>query len=429
MTIVMNTILNNKNNQQGAATLLTAIVLLVCITLVILMTSKTVLVETQITADNYRTSQATAAASAAMNQGIAYFMQGGMDQDGTLGTIDFSVGSVLSITLATTTAQFYFENRATYDHDNDAGAATPEINNPCDSSPSTFNGTNMTKGMVIAQGWSDDGIATRTISQCLTTFNIFNGGRGPQQPFVSRQSVGIAGNARIINRYSNSSIWSGGSLGVAGASFGTYLRPSGTLISDYDKSELDDADETLDTQEVSDRDSGTGIDVITNDPTLGNKTPAQLFEMFFEPSKSNLRNLAINVDQQFDPGDSLAATPPLTGVVWVGAEGGTPSTTDTTIGGTDILGSSSNPVILIVNGDLKMTGGTVYGVIYVMGELTVTGNPIIKGSLISESGDSSGAGTLNLVYVPYGDGSDNGSGSTPFITGTGAVLTGSWKDW
>ena len=418
----MNTILNNKNNQQGAATLLTAIVLLVCITLVILMTSKTVLVETQITADNYRTSQATAAASAAMNQGISYFMSGGMDQDND-GNIDYvnldrdADGTLddFVISLQATSARFYYDNTA---------------GNACDcaTSPPTCLSTT-TKGMIVAQGWSDDGIATRTISQCLTTFNIFNGGEGPQQPFVSRQSVGIAGNARIINRYSNSSIWSGGSLGVAGASFGTYLRPSSTSISDYDKSELDDADETLDTQRVSDRDSGTGIDVITDDPTLGNKTPAQLFEMFFEPSKSNLRNLAINVDQQFDPGDSLAATPPLTGVVWVGAEGGTPSTTDTTIGGTDILGSSSNPVILIVNGDLKMTGGTVYGVIYVMGELTVTGNPIIKGSLISESGDSSGAGTLNLVYVPYGDGSDNGSGSTPFITGTGAVLTGSWKDW
>jgi len=418
----MNVLISNKKKQYGAATLLTAIILLVCITLVVILTTKTVLVETQITADNYRSSQATSAASAAMNQGIAYFIQGGMDQDGD-GNIDFAntdrdADGTLDnffITLPSTTAQFYFDSTS---------------GNACDCATNDCLNTT-TEGMLVAMGQSDDGSATRTITQCLTTFNIFNGGEGPKQPFVSRESVGIAGNARIINRYTNSSIWSGGSLGVAGASFGTYLRPSNTLIGDYSKSELDDSDESNDTQRVSDRDSGTGIDVITDDPTLGNKTADQFYELFFtnDLTKTMLRNLAINVDQQFDPGDSLAATPPLSGIVWVGEAGGTPSTTETSIGGTDVLGSPRNPVILIVNGDLKMTGGTVYGVIYVMGELKVTGNPIIKGSLISESGDSSGAGTLNLVYVPYGDGSDNGTGSEAFLTGTGAVLAGSWKDW
>mgnify|MGYP000329478882 CR=1 FL=1 len=409
----MNNFSNKRHKQRGVASLLTATLILIGITLVIFTTTKTVLMETKISANNYRTSQATSAASAAMNQGIAYFMQGGMDQDGTLGALDFSAGSPFLITLPTTTAQFYF--------DTTSGNACDCATNDCLNTTS--------EGMLVAIGQSDDTSATRTITQCLTTFNIFNGGEGPKQPFVSREDVGIAGNARIINRYSNSSIWSGGSLGVAGASFGTYLRPSSTLITDYSKSELDDADESNDTQRVSDRDSGTGIDVITDDPTLGNKTAAELFEMFFSLDKPTLRNLAVSIDQQFDPGDNLDTTPPLSGIVWVGDAGGTPSTTETSIGGTDVLGSPSNPVILIVNGDFKMTGGTVYGVIYVMGELKVTGNPIIKGSLISESGDSSGAGTLNLVYVPYGDGSDNGNGSESFLMGTGAVLTGSWKDW
>ena len=76
----MKTITHRFKNQQGAASLLTALVLLISITLVILLTSKEVLVETKVTADNYRTSQATAAASAAMNHAEAYFMAGGLDQ-------------------------------------------------------------------------------------------------------------------------------------------------------------------------------------------------------------------------------------------------------------------------------------------------------------------------------------------------------------
>ena len=68
------------NKQKGAVTLLTGMILLISITLISLLTAKTVLVETQITADNYRTSQAEAAASAAMDQAVAYFNAGGFDQ-------------------------------------------------------------------------------------------------------------------------------------------------------------------------------------------------------------------------------------------------------------------------------------------------------------------------------------------------------------
>jgi len=64
---------NIHKNQSGAVTLLTALVLLIGITLVTLMSSKTVLVQIQIAADNYRMTQAVAAANAALDFGIGYF--------------------------------------------------------------------------------------------------------------------------------------------------------------------------------------------------------------------------------------------------------------------------------------------------------------------------------------------------------------------
>ncbi|MDD2659872.1 MAG: hypothetical protein PHY54_09380 [Methylococcales bacterium] len=422
------------NKQQGAVTLLTALVLLISITLISFITAKTVLVETQISADNYRTSQATAAASAAMDQAVAYFTAGGLDQRnnatlaaGADGLVDYLSASPFALTLTsgaqTTSAQFYFNN--TDDNACDCQLNTAEdIDGDGDGDCMGTLGTNMTRALVTAQGWSDDNSATRIITQCVGTFDIFDSGKGPQEPFVSKAGVGVFGNATIINRYNNTSIWSGGADAVHGASYGTYLRPSGTTTADYTPAQLDSSDQTANTQLVSNRNAGNGIDVVTNDPTLASKTtstanltdPAQnqFFDLFFAQTKAAIQNAAANAGQM------LTGTSPagLTGLIW--EEG------NVALHNGDVVGSPTQPAVLIVNGDLSLTGGPIYGVIYVTGQLTITGNPVVTGSVISENGPNSGAGTLTLVYKPWGDG---GNQSPPFITGTGAIIAGSWKDW
>ncbi|WP_036251457.1 hypothetical protein [Methylobacter sp. BBA5.1] len=442
----MKTITHRFKNQWGAASLLTALVLLICITLVILLTSKTVLVETQITADNYRTSQATAAASAAMNHAEAYFMAGGLDHDDeadAINKVDYIETGVeptpancvtlentnninqtpfnLSLTPAaggqTTLAQFYFDNSddnacdcqddLSRDIDHDGDGDCFGIDNP---------GKNMTRALVTAKGWSDDCAAVRTITQCLTTFDVFDGGEGPKQPFVSRASVGVFGNATIINRYTNSSIWTGGTNDISGNAFATYLRPSNTETSDYTEAELNSEDETANTQLVSTRNAGAGIDVITDDATLASKTADQFFDMFFAMTKAQFMERAASIDQKLTGGASPNG---MGGLIWV--EG------NLTLNAGAVVGSPATPAILVVNGDLTLNGGaTVYGVIYVTGALQITGTPIVKGSVIGESNSTSGGGgTLTLVYVPIA-GDDQ---APPFIPGTGAIISGSWQDW
>ena len=427
-------------NQQGAATLLTALVLLVSITLVSLLTSKTILVETQTTADNYRTVQATAAATAAMDQAVAYFNAGGLDQHNNVtpatltadGLIDYigptvepteancamPAGTAFPLVLSsvsgtqtqTTFAQFYFDNTAAQCLD--AGASA----------------TNMSRALITAKGWSDDCTAVRTITQCVGTFNIVQpGGKSPPSPFVSKAGVGVFGSAKIINRYTDFSIWSGGSDAVHGASYGTYRRPNGKVLADYTTLELDDSDESHNTQLVSNRDAGNGVDVLTDDPTLASLTtsktnltdPAQntFFGSFFMRTKSQMKNLADSVGQMLPAGTNPDG---LSGVIWIDG--------NTAMHNGDVVGTYPNkPAILIVNGDLDLTGGPVFGIIYVIGELKITGNPVVTGSVISENGPNSGGGTLTLVYKP-GIGDNSGS-SPPFVPGTGAVLAGSWKDW
>jgi hypothetical protein len=434
--------LSRLKKQKGVATLLIAVMLIIATTLVTFLTAKTVLQETKITANNYRTVQATSAASAAMDEATAYFMAGGLDQIGAFdadgnpigdGSVDYAVGTPMAINLIigaqTTRAQFYFDN---------------DDDNLCDcQSDLSEDGDCMetvSSALMVAQGWSDDDSATRTVSQCVGTVNIFDGGDSPQQPFVSKAGVGVFGNAKIINRYSNISIWAGGDDSVHGASYGTYLRPSGTEIGDYSTEQLDSSCAATpcnvannpgpNTQLVSNAASGNGIDVITNDNSLANATSStaaadlgdadknQFFDLFFSLTKAEVKQMAKNGGNLFPAGSSLDGKK---GLIWV--EG------NININGTDVIGTPEELAILIIDGNLdKLNGATIYGIVYVTGTLEIAGNPIVKGSLVAENNlASTGAGTLTLVFKPWGKG-ENGD-PAPFISGTGAIIAGSWKDW
>jgi|WetSurSiteA1Bulk_404760.scaffolds.fasta_scaffold00137_9 hypothetical protein len=444
----MKTILHSLKLQRGVASLLTAIVLLICITLVVLFTAKTILTETKITADDYRTSQATAAAQAAMDRATAYVGTGSMDHDGD-STPDFTTPTTAQLpnaascaipagtpasaeTLASsgqsTIELYYFVNTPTYDHDNDA--TTAAITNPCcvAGDATCLATAPLDTGLIVAKGWSDDCTAVRTISQCLGSVKILNA-TGPEQPFVTHGSIGIAGNATFINRYTNSNIWTGGALDSSGAAFATYLRPASTQFSDLSLIQLnagcpnpcDPGTASNNVRLVSNTKAGYGVDVIGNDPSLGNLTPTEFFAMFFGANtKADIKSMANDQGQLYsDPAQANGKT----GLIWVEGSGSAPNT----IGTPDLLTTTpatAKPAILIVNGDLTIGANSVlHGFIYVTGTLTVNGGPEIYGSIVSESGITSGNGNPKIIFVPMGG---YGNPPPPSIP---TRLSGSWKDW
>jgi len=410
--------------QKGAASLFVSVMLIISTTLIAMLTAKTVMVETKNTANTYRTSQAMAAASAAMDRGIAYFMANGFDADGS-GVVDYGVANPVNFscdatpttaianaaipfsfdniqTNQTTYSQFYFDNTAT--------------------------SGDMKRGTIVARGWSDDCEAMRTISQQVGVVSIVKPGSSPEQAWVSKASVGTNGTGTIINRYTNTNVWAGGDYGGASAAYDTYIRPSGTEVADYTDAELDSDDESLNTVKVSDRNSGIGLDVITSDAFLASKSASQLdadldsavnnqfFDMYFSETKLGIKGMARDAGQLIPDGGTIPAD--ASGLVWV--EG------DLSL---DSLGSSTSPVTLIVNGDLTINGNTdFYGIIYATGDISGTGTPVIYGSLIAEktSGVHSMSATSTLVFKPWGDGDAT---ADPFQVGTGAVIAGSWVDW
>jgi hypothetical protein len=376
------------NCQRGAASLLTALVILIGITLITLTTSKTVLVETQIAADNYRMAQAVAAATAAMDFGVGYF-------DGS------NDGA------QTTTATLTFNNA---DARCGAAGATP----------------NMKSGLITTIGLSDDGLAQRTISQCVGAIDVF-GGNSPKQSLISRGSVGLTGNYKMINRYFNTTAWSGQAINIgASASASTFIRPIGTEESNYTRAQLQDNDTTNPhtSPAISDRNKGNGVDTIASDPSLGSLTGEQFFNNFFYSDRTMMENLAASLDQRYTAGN-IDSADGKSGVVWI--EGNA-----TMNGGT--YGTADSPVILIINGNLDAAGTPdINGMLYVRGQLDAAGTVGVLGSVVVE-GDSAmvpagedtvkGHGGVDLIYSPY-----TLDRSASPIVGTTTAISGSWRDW
>ncbi len=397
---------SDLNSQRGAATLLTALVLLVGIILVTLTTSKTVLVETQMAADNYRTSQAVAAANYAMDYGVNYFDKGGFDQDGVAGIDSISVPNLVSADGSqTTTAQLTFNNAA---------------GTRCVLAGVT---PTMKSGLVTATGFSDDGLASRTITQCVGPIKLLRDD-GPDQPLVAQGQVKVTGNAQIINRYTNTTVWAGDKVKIgSSSSMETLIKDpaSGTLT----QTELLDTT-TANTQLVSNKNLGNGLDIIDSDPNLNTLVGLDFFKNFFTvESREQLKQMAITAGQYYT---SFSGAVGRSGLIWI--EG------NQSLTGNDTYGSIAAPAIIIVNGNLSTAGTpTIYGLLYVVGKYDIGGTVTVVGANVVEGTDLttgfpatapavSGTGTLNLVYWPGFI-----SGSSNPLPGFTTVISGSWRDW
>lgn len=428
------------NSQRGAASLFIALILLIGITLVTFLTAKTVLVATQMTANNYRSAQAFAAANAAMDYALAYFGDPGNTTFPCV-TANYPAGFTQNHTyqpganLPTTTASVCIDNTTARPLITPWGVT---VNTAC-----VTNSGATTAGMIIATGWSDDGQAQRTLTQCIGTRSLL-AGNGPDQTLVSGGAVGLTGNASIINRFNDLNIWSAGGVDIGSSAMETYIRPTGTEINDLSYNELTAAPQSGKTdaenniQKVSSSGLGTGTDVYQNDGVLAaaksatdasatGDGPDTFFDLFFpEMRKAEIARSAQAADQYYDNDNATDYPEPTTaniagrsGIIYVEGDASFQGGAGTT------LGSPTAPVLLFVDGNFQLTGGTIYGAIYITGQLTGGGNPVVHGTVIAENGVNRGAGTLDLVYSPFGDGSGDGS-LLPGLTG---IIAGSWRDW
>jgi len=390
------------NHQRGFATLLTSLIILVGITLITLFTARTTLMEQRMSANHYRSSQAFYAAQAALEIGIGYINQYGTAN--LLGKVFPPSGDPLL-------QEYPFKT-----------GTTLTLNSPGDCYH------------LIATGKSDDQIGHRTISQCVTTLDISRGG-GPEQPLISRSSVYLSGNSAVINRYGNTTIWSGDPVTLGNSnSIKTYIRDTNTSLS-ASTDILESTDSTVATQIISSSNIGIGLDIIERDPALSGLTADEFFDNTFVLSRGDIEDSARNADQLFNDDDNddvpdssnyTADIDGLTGLIWIEGGGSLP-------GGN--IGTRTQPAIVIFNGNAQITGNPIiHGLVYVCGQLNIAGTVSVVGAAVIEgdpnlvpTGQSPviGNGTLNQVFAPSLLQNDD----KPPLPGLTVAVSGTWKDW
>ncbi|MCC7276738.1 MAG: pilus assembly PilX N-terminal domain-containing protein [Chromatiaceae bacterium] len=207
-----------------------AVILLFLASLVLIVVSRTTLMEQRISANEIRSSQALQGAQAGVDRALAYMQtKGGIDKDKN-GTVD-------NVSLI-----------ATLDGKNDRYSfkfCDPDISPPADACPLTSphgintwlkcepgqpkeEETNLTNPdkfatpMVLSCGWSDDSIANRPIVITFTSAPFL--AETPDNPITGKGALNVSGSATVTNYYTNLTIWTGEAFTSIGNSGKTFVR-------------------------------------------------------------------------------------------------------------------------------------------------------------------------------------------------------------
>ncbi|MFP4155093.1 MAG: PilX N-terminal domain-containing pilus assembly protein [Halothiobacillaceae bacterium] len=408
----------DRRQERGQVTLLVALVLLVAITIVVLFTARSAIVEQRVSANETRAKQAMAAAEAGLDRAHVYMREDGLDQDDD-GTLDV---------LATQTLGNGATNRVLF-----CDGSDPEFN-PASGGHCARNATGtMTcnaasprarHATIVACGWSDDSAARHQVTQVVRSSPSM--ANPPSNPLTARGTVNVAGNMTVVNYYNNLTIWTGQTLDYNNATAKTFIRDPN--LPAPETPDLDDPDalagypavpedinfancsNTGDYYICGTHKDARGPDVIESDTTLRNLSNEQLFESYFGLPPDDYRDQVVTSEvthQELTDGDSRDGE-----IIWLD-EGGSINRE---------LGTRLDPVILIVDGDVEFGGNAViHGIVYVRGDLGGSGTPRIYGSIIVE-GEADGTGNVTVLYDPVAAG---GAASIGELSG----VPGSWRDW
>jgi Tfp pilus assembly protein PilX len=214
---------------------------------------------------------------------------------------------------------------------------------------------------VISTGTSDDGTSTRVVRQ-----QVYGGISSLAAAMTTKGNVTSSGNVTIT-----------GSTGIDAG--GTMTQSGSNNISS----------------------------VIQNDSVLNNLSTDALFLKIFGVNKA-----------QMQAQSNFYST--TTGLVYSNLVGKNWINTNVILSGTITMGTISNPILLVVNGNFIASGSiTIYGVLYVTGSTISSGTNNFYGSLISE-----GAIIMSGTIAAY-----NSSLINSFTTHNYAKIPGSWIDF
>jgi Tfp pilus assembly protein PilX len=414
----------NPSRQRGAATLLVSMVLLIAATLLVLYTSQTTVFEQRMAANEVRERQAMGAAQAGADYAVALLLDGGTVLD-TIPNTAITSGSAPYSSYRTA----YCGNSLpiTYFDANAQCGATPAAGVSCTAPTSAADGV----VWVVSCGWSDDNTARKRILSYVGKSDALP--YSPKNPLTARGSVSTSSSITIINYFTNLTIWSGDAVDFSGGSAKTYVRApsvaapssgvsadtfnlpaSGCNLANGTPNSCPGGGSCTSTTYMCTSSSATGApDVVASDTSLSRLTSDQFFANFMgtTPDLYPLKS-----DQQVAGADFASLNGTTGQVLWVDGDVGSP-------GGGFTLGTAANPVVVVIDGNVSGSWAnvTIHGFVYVRGNWSSSGSPLIVGAMVME-GAFTGSGGPEIVYDPLTLGTPPGGNKW-------SPLPGGWRDW
>lgn len=405
------------NNQKGAATLLVSIVLLIGVTLITIFAARIGVMDQRISANEYRHKEAKAAADAALDQAASFVANNAALYDGTVsgvypwvecaGALEFKFPCGNGVD-----ERFYDKvydgNLATTDiiESLQEGGTAVELDSGISSDAYLTYTTSGTVGNIltaIGKGSSLDGTGHAYAKISYTEVTLLTPGKVPP---IMTPSIKLSGNFTIIGDPN------GGGPGVPISAWVSTLDVSGGVGS-WQTCQMGDlrdggnnvcADTRVDDVSWSDCDcvagqelskSGTPHEINYDISEVGaDAFPDSTFHYLFPALNtfSDLLNLK-DVVELPDCSTIKAEADTFTKSTIVAVTG------NCSIPAGDIIGSRAAPIILVVNGELKINANTdFYGMALGLGQISLNGTATIHGSLLAEDATNLSTGGYTQVY-------------------------------
>lgn len=388
--------------QRGVLTLVVSLSILVLSTLVTFSVTKAILMEQKISNNELRAKQAFEAAEAGMLAAMDYISNDpDRDANGVLDPLVFdgsdadTIGDANNTTIGTAAVT----------------VMVTDVSADLD----------MTSVEISAVGYSDDRSATRTVTQTMVLINPLP--NAPQNPVVTRGSVIIGGSATVINQEGHSTIWSGRDVDLGSN------NATNTFVPRLDAANYPicmDTARLCTTAPASSRNIKS-VDVIESDSSLAALSSDAFFQNFFGMSEATYRASMVTIDTtgaNFNTDADLATHE----VIWVDGDtdiqGSTIGCMTSQTGAGVCPNNQIKPSIIIIDGDAEFTGTPqIYGILYVTGTITMSGNATIYGAVVT-AGDASNStgGSLTIVY-------DSSILAGTALAGNTSGSAGTWKDF
>lgn len=368
----MKNIRYRQTKQCGMAVMIMSLILLFTTTIVTITAAKTAFIEQKTANNEIRTKRSFEAAEAGLEFGLAYLNsnKNAIQQDSNNdGFIDNYSNS--------NTANVVQTNGTSY--------------------TLTFSNPNVNDLNIIAirsSGASADATTTQTVEETFANFTTV--ALPPRIPITVKDNINISGNISITNTITDITIWTGGTATLGGAA------------------------NTVTSSGVSSTSGNIQADIVQNDATISTMTNDEFFQNTFQESRAQTQATAdVVYTNNFNTNYSSDLDGVTNKMIWIEQIAGEARITSNTV-----MGSPSQPVILIVNGDFKVTGDlTLFGIVYVAQNWANSGGGTVSvtGAIIVE-GDLSGAGTPNVTYDP------NILRRAYNNFGTFSKIPGTWRD-